>query len=74
MPSSESSIRKDSMCLTSCIDSVISYYGFLDREFKRSPADHYDRGRLIAIIINGKRSKTSLEENFDDLVCLEVRT
>ena len=28
MPSSESSIRKDSMCLTSCIDSVISYYGF----------------------------------------------
>ena len=31
MPSSESSIRKDSMCLTSCIDSVISYIGF-DRE------------------------------------------
>ena len=32
MPSSESSIRKDSMCLTSCIDSVISYYSFLDRQ------------------------------------------
>ena len=42
MPSSESSIRKDSMCLTSCIDSVISYYSL------RSSAN--DRWVIITIV------------------------